>query len=71
MHDIEMAIDHGRSAPELTPGEQKMAELGNLELLVSQVASQACAGGDGSGNLKQIHDFNAFLERAAAALEMR
>ncbi|KAK8016363.1 hypothetical protein PG993_014552 [Apiospora rasikravindrae] len=71
MHDIELAIDHGRSAPELTPSEQKMAELANLELLVAQVASQACAGGDGSGNLKQIHDFNAFLERAAAALEMR
>ncbi|KAK7914683.1 AT hook domain-containing protein [Apiospora marii] len=71
MHDIEMAIDQGRSAAELTPGEQKMAELANLELLVSQVASQACAGGDGSGNLRQIHDFNAFLERAAAALEMR
>lgn len=71
MHDIEMAIDHGRSSAELTPGEQKMAELANLELLVSQVASQACAGGDGSGNLKQIHDFNAFLERAVAALEMR
>ncbi|KAK8122354.1 hypothetical protein PG984_011024 [Apiospora sp. TS-2023a] len=71
MHDIEMAIDHGRSAAELTPGEQKMAELANLELLVSQVASQACAGGDGSGNLKQIHDFNTFLERAVAALEMR
>ncbi|KAK8851479.1 AT hook domain-containing protein [Apiospora arundinis] len=71
MHDIELAVDHGRSAPELTPSEQKMAELANLELLVSQVAGQACAGGDGSGNLKQIHDFNAFLERAAAALEMR
>lgn len=69
MHDIELAIDQGRSAPEPTAKEQKLAELANLELLVSRVADQACVGEGGGGILKQIRDFNAFLERAATALE--
>ncbi|KAI0594759.1 hypothetical protein F4775DRAFT_415942 [Biscogniauxia sp. FL1348] len=71
MDDIELAIENGKSAPDLNPKEQKVAELANLELLISQVAGQASDVGDGGGNLKQIKDFNAFLERAAAALEGR
>ncbi|KAI6081566.1 hypothetical protein F4821DRAFT_249019 [Hypoxylon rubiginosum] len=71
MDDIELAMENGKSAPDLNPKEQKMAELANLELLISRVASQASTAGDGGGNLKQIKDFNAFLERAAAALERR
>ncbi|KAI1409016.1 hypothetical protein F5Y13DRAFT_98325 [Hypoxylon sp. FL1857] len=71
MDDIELAIENGKSAPDLDPKEQKAAELSNLELLISRVASQASAASDGGGNLKQIKDFNAFLERAAAALERR
>lgn len=71
MHDIDLAVENGRSAPELSSTEQKTADLANLELQVSRVASQASTGGHGSGNLKQIKDFNAFLERAAAALEVR
>ncbi|KAI1137166.1 hypothetical protein F5Y05DRAFT_80394 [Hypoxylon sp. FL0543] len=68
MDDIELAIENGKSAQDLNPKERKAAELSNLELLISRVASQAS---DGGGNLKQIKDFNAFLERAAAALERR
>ncbi len=71
MHDVELAVDNGRSAPDLGPKERKLAELANLELLVSRVADQASTDGDGGGNLKQVKDFNAFLERAAAALEGR
>ncbi|KAI1081955.1 hypothetical protein F5B20DRAFT_40839 [Whalleya microplaca] len=72
MDDIELAIENGRSAPDLSPSEQKQAELANLELLISTVAGQAGLVGDGGGgNLKQIKDFNAFLERAAVALEAR
>ncbi|KAI0847057.1 hypothetical protein F5Y00DRAFT_124606 [Daldinia vernicosa] len=72
MDDIELAIENGKSAPGLDdPKEKKAAELSNLELLISRVASQASSGGDGGGSLKQIKDFNAFLERTAAALEGR
>ncbi|KAI0384189.1 hypothetical protein F5Y04DRAFT_249220 [Hypomontagnella monticulosa] len=71
MDDIELAIENGKSAPSLNPKEQKAAELLNLELLISRVTAQASAASDGGGNLKQIKDFNAFLERAATALERR
>lgn len=71
MDDIELAVENGKSAPSLNPKEQKAAELLNLELLISRVTGQASAASDGGGNLKQIKDFNAFLERAAAALERR
>lgn len=71
MDDIDLAVENGRSATELTASEQKVADLANLEYLISQVAAQTCAGGDGSGTLKQLQDFNAFLERAATTLEAR
>ncbi|RYP41856.1 hypothetical protein DL767_000685 [Monosporascus sp. MG133] len=71
MHDIELAVDNGRSAPELGPKDKKAADLANLELLISRVAGEATPDSDGGGNLQQIKDFNAFLERAAAALEGR
>ncbi|RYO93197.1 hypothetical protein DL764_008024 [Monosporascus ibericus] len=71
MHDIELAVDNGRSAPELGPKDKKAADLANLELLISRVAGEATPDGDGGGNLQQIKEFNAFLERAAAALEGR
>ncbi|KAI1857093.1 hypothetical protein JX265_011294 [Neoarthrinium moseri] len=71
MHDIDLAVENGRQASELNPKEQRTAELANLELLISRVADQASATGGGSGNLKQIQEFNAFLERAAVALEAR
>lgn len=71
MHDVELAVDNGRSAPDLGPKEKKLAELANLELLISRVSDEASADGDGGGCLRQIKDFNSFLERAAAALEGR
>ncbi len=71
MHDIDLAVEQGQVAPELSPVEQKTAELANLELLVSRVADQASSRSNGGGTLKQIREFNAFLERTAAVLEGR
>ena len=71
MHDIDLAVERGQAAPELTTAEQKKADLANLELLMSRVADQACTTGDGGGLLGQIKSFNAFLERTAAVLEGR
>ncbi|KAM3515543.1 hypothetical protein MY11210_000916 [Beauveria gryllotalpidicola] len=71
MHDIDLAVDQGRDAAELSSRARKEAELGNLELIISQVAEQASSNGPTGGLLHQIQDFNAFLERAAAVLESR
>ncbi|KXH65079.1 AT hook domain-containing protein [Colletotrichum salicis] len=71
MHDIELAVERGRAAPELSPAEKKTAELANLEILISRITDQACTHSDMGGTLKQVKDFNAFLERAAVALEGR
>ncbi|RYC62394.1 hypothetical protein CHU98_g3818 [Xylaria longipes] len=71
MDDIELAIENGRMAPELNPKEQKRAELANLDLLISQITNQVSVTGEGGGTLKQIKDFNLFLERVAVALEGR
>lgn len=68
MHDIDLAIEEGRAAPELSAKEQQTADLANLELLISRVAEQACSSGPDGGTLRQIKNFNAFLERAVAAL---
>ncbi|KAI0454882.1 hypothetical protein F5B21DRAFT_473805 [Xylaria acuta] len=71
MDDIELAIENGKMAPELNPKEQKRAELANLDLLISQITNQVSVTGEGGGTLKQIKDFNMFLERVAVALEGR
>ncbi|GJC88360.1 hypothetical protein ColLi_11198 [Colletotrichum liriopes] len=71
MHDIDLAVERGRAAPELGSAEKKTAELANLEILISRITDQACTQSDAGGTLKQIKDFNAFLERAAVALEGR
>ncbi|KAK1994831.1 AT hook domain-containing protein [Colletotrichum falcatum] len=71
MHDIDLAVDRGRAAPELGPAEKKTAELANLEILISRITDQACSQSGAGGTLKQIRDFNALLERAAVALEGR
>lgn len=68
MHNVDLAIEQGRAAPELSAKEQKTAGLANLELLISRVAELACSNDPGGGALKQIKSFNAFLERAVAVL---
>ncbi|EGX96442.1 triadin, putative [Cordyceps militaris CM01] len=71
MHDIDLAVEQGRDAADLSSRARKEAELGNLELIISQVAQQASSNGPTGGLLHQIQDFNAFLERAATVLESR
>jgi len=68
MHDVDLAIEQGRAAPELSAKGQKVADLANLELLVDRVREQACGHLPGGGNLRCIKGFNALLERAVAAL---
>lgn len=70
MRDIDLAVEQGREAPEL-PTKAKEAELANLELSVAQVTEQASSDGPTGGLLRQLRDFNAFLERSAVALESR
>ncbi|KAK3354943.1 hypothetical protein B0H65DRAFT_450202 [Neurospora tetraspora] len=71
MHDIDLAVERGQAAPELSAAEQKMADLANLEFLISRVSGEVSNKGNDGGALKQIKDFNAFLERAASVLEGR
>lgn len=71
MRDMDKAVTQGREAPELPPKARKEAELANLELMVAQVTDQVSSTSAGGGMLSQIQDFNAFLERAAVALESR
>ncbi|KAK5631649.1 hypothetical protein RRF57_007363 [Xylaria bambusicola] len=71
MDDIELAVENGKMAPMPNPKERKVAELANLDILISQITNQVSATGEGGGTLKQIKDFNMFLERAAIALEGR
>ncbi|RCI13283.1 hypothetical protein L249_0657 [Ophiocordyceps polyrhachis-furcata BCC 54312] len=68
MHDIELAVEQGRDAPEVSRQVQRQA---NLELLIAQVSDLASSGSSTGGLLHQVRDFNAFLERAALALESR
>jgi hypothetical protein len=71
MHDIDLAVEQGHAAGELSASERKRAELANLELVVSQVVDQASSRSATGGLLSQVKEFNAFLERAALALETR
>lgn len=71
MHDIDLAVERGHAAPELSPAEQKMADLANLEFLISRISGEVCNKGTDGATLKQIKEFNAFLERAASVLEGR
>lgn len=66
VHDIELAVELGRNL-QATGGD----ELIGTELLLKRVASQVSSSGSSGGLLKQIKEFNAFLQRAAVALETR
>ncbi|KAG5790844.1 hypothetical protein H9Q69_010103 [Fusarium xylarioides] len=71
MHDIDMAVERGRDAPELSRAQEKKADLANLELLVACITDEASSSSSAGGMLQQVKNFNAFLERAAIALETR
>ncbi|KAF4977879.1 hypothetical protein FZEAL_5653 [Fusarium zealandicum] len=71
MHDVDLAVEQGRDAPELSRAQEKKAEVANLELLVARITDEASSASSAGGMLQQVKDFNAFLERAAVALETR
>lgn len=71
MHDLDVAVEQGREAPELSGDAQKQAELANLDLLLARVADEASSASSTGGLLRQVKEFNGFLERAALALESR
>lgn len=71
MHDVDYAVEQGRDGSDLTPTEQKDANIANLALAIAQVADKASSRSSSGGLLAATRDFNAFLERAAIALESR
>ncbi|UNI23064.1 hypothetical protein JDV02_008905 [Purpureocillium takamizusanense] len=71
MHDIDLAVEQGQGAPELSRAAQKAADLGNLDVLLARVVDEASSASAAGGMLRQVREFNALLERAALALESR
>ncbi|KAM3083923.1 hypothetical protein ACMFMG_001971 [Clarireedia jacksonii] len=65
-HDIELALDRGRGSSDATDDGKP-----NIEVMLKRVAAEASSKTDSGGILKQIKAFNAFMERAALALEGR
>jgi hypothetical protein len=67
LHDIELAISLGvEKAP---PSDEKSTL--DLTTVLKTVASEASSKSSEGGILKQVKDFNEFLERAALVLEER
>lgn len=71
MHDIDLAVQQGREAPELSQAAERKADLGNLDLVLAQISDQVSSLSSTGGLLHLVRDFNAFLERAANALDSR
>jgi len=70
VHDIELAIDLGKTS-QFDHTNNSTEQLTGIELLLKRVASEVSNKGDSGGILKQIKEFNAFLERASIALESK
>ena len=67
--DIEVAVERGRdSQPKKGAAGSEMS---NSDLVLKRLADQVSVEGNSSGALKEIKEFNAFLERAALAMEGR
>ncbi|TVY42466.1 hypothetical protein LOCC1_G005513 [Lachnellula occidentalis] len=70
VYDIELAVERGK-ATESTLTADGSIKKGGLEVLLKRVAGEVSNEGDSRGMLQRIKDFNAFLERAASALESK
>ncbi|KAG9241776.1 hypothetical protein BJ878DRAFT_211143 [Calycina marina] len=68
IHDIEMAIERGKAHAK---NPRRQVHVKGTELLVKRVAGEVSHNSDSGGFLKQIKEFNAFMERAALSLETR
>lgn len=77
MHDVEAVVERGGTVNTATAAEaRRAAELPNLEISAARVAAMVGTGTStttqgGRGWLGEVKAFNAFLERAARALEAR
>ncbi|KAH7327320.1 hypothetical protein BKA65DRAFT_510388 [Rhexocercosporidium sp. MPI-PUGE-AT-0058] len=69
IHDMEMVIEMGKSRQ--TSETNRSADMVGTELLIRRIAGEVSNKGGSGGTLSQIKEFNAFLERAALALEAR
>jgi len=69
MNDMDLAIEKGKAAPELSAAEQKIADLTSLEAQMARLADHVSSSSTSGGILRVVKDFNAFLERAAQTLE--
>lgn len=67
VHDIELAVERGKSDQDAN----EPTKLNGMELLLKRLAGEVSNKSDSGGILKQVKEFNAFLERAALALEAR
>ena len=70
VHDIELAVERGRQNDPHDPTDGPIEMVGT-EVLLKRIAGELSNKSDSGGMLKQIKDFNAFLERTAIALETR
>jgi hypothetical protein len=71
LHDIELAVSLGRerSAASATTSGPEEPSPPALSVLLKNVANQVSTKSAQGGILKSVREFNAFLERAAGALE--
>jgi hypothetical protein len=70
IHDIELALERGKQQHPHDSIHGTTEKMG-IELVLKRAAGEASNKGDSGGILKQVKEFNAFLERAALALETR
>ena len=70
IHDIELALERGK---EQHPHDSvdDAGQMTGIELVLKRVAEDVSNKSDSGGILKQVKEFNVFLERAALALETR
>jgi len=65
-----MAVERGRATEPRTTADGSI-EKGGLDILLKRVAGEVSNEGHSGGILQRIKNFNAFLERAASALESK
>jgi hypothetical protein len=65
-----LAVEIGKTT-ETRHEPSHTVEMAGIEVLLKRVAGKASSKGGSVGMLRQIKDFNSFLERAALVLESR
>ncbi|TVY34120.1 hypothetical protein LSUB1_G006180 [Lachnellula subtilissima] len=70
VYDIELAVERGRATEPRTTADGSIEKSG-LDVLLKRVAGEVSNESRSGGVLQRIKDFNAFLERAASALESK